>query len=94
MDLVCRPRRLRRNATIRELIRETELAPRHLIYPLFVAEGQSIRDEISTMPGQFRLSIDEIVRECEFLYKLGVGAVNLFGYTEYKNEFATESYHP
>ena len=94
MDLVCRPRRLRRTATIRELIRETELAPRHLIYPLFVAEGQSIRDEISTMPGQFRLSIDEIVRECETLYKLGVGAVNLFGYTENKDEFATKSYDP
>ena len=62
MNLVCRPRRLRRNATIRELIRETELAPRHLIYPLFVAEGESIRDEISTMPGQFRLSIEGIVR--------------------------------
>ncbi|SVC69428.1 uncharacterized protein METZ01_LOCUS322282, partial [marine metagenome] len=65
MDLVFRPRRLRRNPLIRELVRETELAPRQFIYPIFVSEGQGIRDPIDTMPDQFRLSVDEVVRECE-----------------------------
>ena len=92
MDLVYRPRRLRRTAPIRGLVRETELSPRQLIYPLFVAEGKSVRDPIDSMPGQFRLSTDELVRECEELYALGVGAVNLFGYSEEKDELATKSY--
>ena len=92
MDLVYRPRRLRRTAPIRGLVRETELSPRQLIYPLFVTEGKSVRDPIDSMPGQFRLSTDELVRECEELYALGVGAVNLFGYSEEKDELATKSY--
>ena len=92
MDLVYRPRRLRRSAPIRGLVRETELSPRQLIYPLFVTEGKSVRDNIDSMPGQFRLSTDELVRECEELYALGVGAVNLFGYSEEKDESATKSY--
>ena len=78
MDLVYRPRRLRRTAPIRGMVRETELSPRQLIYPIFVTEGKSVRDPIESMPGQFRLSADEIVRECEELYSLGIGAVNLF----------------
>ena len=94
MDLVFRPRRLRRNPLIRELVRETELAPRQFIYPIFVSEGQGIRDPIDTMPDQFRLSVDEVVRECVTLYDLGVGAVNLFGYSEVKDELATKSYDP
>ena len=92
MDLVYRPRRLRRTAPIRGLVRETELSPRQLIYPLFVTEGKSVRDRIDSMPGQFRLSTDELIRECEELYALGVGAVNLFGYSEEKDELATKSY--
>ena len=92
MDLVYRPRRLRRTAPIRGLVRETELSPRQLIYPLFVTEGKSVRDHIDSMPGQFRLSTDELARECEELYALGVGAVNLFGYSEEKDELATKSY--
>ena len=92
MDLVYRPRRLRRTAPIRGLVRETELSPRQLIYPLFVTEGESVRYHIDSMPGQFRLSTDELVRECEELYALGVGAVNLFGYSEEKDELATKSY--
>ena len=94
MDLVFRPRRLRRNPLIRALVRETELAPRQFIYPIFVSEGQGIRSPIDTMPDQFRLSVDEVVRECESLYDLGVGAVNLFGYSEVKDELATKSYDP
>ncbi|RTZ77663.1 MAG: porphobilinogen synthase, partial [SAR324 cluster bacterium] len=67
MDLVYRPRRLRRSAPIRGLVRETELSPRHLIFPMFVTEGKSVREAIDTMPGQFRFSTDELVRECEEL---------------------------
>ena len=63
-----------------------------MIYPIFVAEGNRVREEINTMPGQFRLSVDEVVRECEILYELGIGAVNLFGYSEEKDELATKSY--
>jgi len=76
------------------MVRETELSPRQLIYPIFVTEGKSVRDPIDSMPGQFRLSADEIVRECEGLYSLGVGAVNLFGFSAIKDEVATKSYDP
>ena len=86
MELTHRPRRLRRTGPVRSLIRETELCPQHLIYPIFVTKGEHVRDPINTMPGQFRLSIDEVVQECEILLKLGVGAVNLFGYSPEKDE--------
>ena len=76
------------------MVRETELSPRQLIYPIFVTKGKSVRDPIDSMPGQFRLSSDEIVRECEELYSLGVGAVNLFGFSAVKDEVATKSYDP
>ena len=92
MDLVYRPRRLRRSASIRGLVRETELSPRQLIYPMFVTEGKAVRECIDTMPGQFRLSIDELLRECEELYALGIGAVNLFGYSIEKDKLGSMSY--
>ncbi|MEE2599917.1 MAG: porphobilinogen synthase [SAR324 cluster bacterium] len=92
MDLVYRPRRLRRSASIRGLVRETELSPRQLIYPMFVTEGKAVRECIDTMPGQFRLSIDELLRECEELYALGIGAINLFGYSIEKDERGSMSY--
>ena len=92
MDLVYRPRRLRRSAPIRGLVRETELSPRQLIYPMFVTEGKAVRENIDTMPGQFRLSTDELVRECEELYSLGIGGVNLFGYSIEKDYLASKSY--
>ena len=92
MDLVYRPRRLRRSASIRGLVRETEFSPRQLIYPMFVTEGKAVRECIETMPGQFRLSIDELLRECEELYALGIGAVNLFGYSIEKDKLGSMSY--
>tara|TARA_X000001036_G_scaffold299729_1_gene278830 strand:- start:1223 stop:2155 length:933 start_codon:yes stop_codon:yes gene_type:complete len=73
-------------------VRETELSPRQLIYPMFVTEGKAVRECIETMPGQFRLSIDELLRECEELYALGIGAVNLFGYSIEKDELGSMSY--
>lgn len=94
MELIHRPRRLRRSEPIRTLVRETELSPGHLIAPLFVKDGTGVREPIETMPGQFRLSTDELVREAEELWAAGVRAVNLFGYSEVKDEGATESYNP
>ena len=94
MELIHRPRRLRRSEPIRTLVRETALSPGELIAPLFVKEGKGVREPIDTMPGQFRLSADELVREAEELWGVGVRAVNLFGYSETKDEGATESYNP
>lgn len=94
MNLIHRPRRMRQTAAIRGLVRETQLQPADLIYPMFVAEGTNVRDPISTMPGQFRLSVDELVRECQEVLNLGVGAVNLFGYSSEKDERASKAYDP
>jgi len=92
--LTHRYRRLRRNAAIRGLARETELTVQDLIYPMFVVEGTGVKREISTMPNNFHLSIDMLVRECERLAGLGLPAVNLFGYCEDKDENGTAAYDP
>lgn len=94
MYLTHRPRRMRRTAPVRGLIRETNLQPSDLIYPLFVSEGSGVRDPITTMPGQFRLSVDELIKECQAAYDLGVGAVNLFGYSIEKDDKASNAYNP
>lgn len=94
MNMIHRPRRLRRSAAIRELVRETELSPGNFIYPMFVSEGTKVRDHIDTMPGQYRLSIDELILECKEVFELGIGAVNLFGYSTEKDDEATRSYDP
>lgn len=86
MNLRHRPRRLRRKETIRALVRETALAPGDLIYPMFVVDGRRERQPISSMPGQFRLSPDECVKTAKRLLDLGVGAVNLFGYSPRKDD--------
>lgn len=73
-----RPRRLRASAGIRRLARETRLHVDHLIAPLFVTEGEGVRQEIASMPGQYRLSVDELEREVVQLYELGIPGVALF----------------
>ena len=92
MDLVQRPRRLRRTQAIRGMVRETIVEVSDLIYPMFVKEGAGVRESIDTMPGQFRFSIDELTRECSELWELGIPAVNLFGYCEQKDEEGTQAY--
>ena len=94
MKLVQRPRRLRRTEPIRSLARETSIQVSDLIYPMFVMEGDGLREGIDTMPGQYRFSIDELVRECTDIWKLGIPAVNLFGYCEEKDDKGTEAYNP
>jgi porphobilinogen synthase len=85
-DLIYRPRRLRRTAALREMVRETRLDPANLIYPLFVCAGEGVRREIKSMPGVFNLSVDELVRECEDARRIGVSSIIVFGLPESKDE--------
>jgi len=81
-----RPRRLRANETIRRMVRETTLLPDNFIYPLFVTHGKGVRKEISSMPGNYQQSIDNLVKDCEEVSGLGIPAVILFGIPEHKDE--------
>jgi len=87
-----RPRRLRLNENIRRMVRETKLSPDDFIYPMFVTHGKGVKKEISSMPGNFQQSIDNIVRDCEEIKGLGVPAVILFGIPEHKDETGSEAY--
>ena len=88
-----RLRRLRMKEAFRSMVRETELSRGDLIYPLFVIPGTKTRKEISSMPGVFQLSIDEIVKECAEVKHLGIPAVILFGIPEHKDETGSEAYN-
>lgn len=89
---VYRPRRLRADANIRRMVRETSLSVNDFIAPLFVCPGQGVRRAISSMPGNYQLSIDELVIEATELKKLGVPAIILFGIPESKDELGTGAY--
>src|SRR3984957_16349811 len=89
---VHRKRRLRVSESMRRLVRETHLEPSQLVLPLFACPGEGVRKEISSMPGNYQLSIDELVKECEDANALGVGGVILFGIPAIKDEFASEAY--
>jgi porphobilinogen synthase len=89
-----RMRRMRRTKTLRELVRETELSPQHLIQPLFVVAGEGVREEVPSMPGVERLSISEVVAEATELQAAGVGAVILFGIPSEKDEVGSGAYDP
>lgn len=81
-----RLRRLRRTETVRSMIRETVVSLDDLIMPLFVCPGEKVRKPISSMPGNFQLSVDELVKECESLSNLGIKSILLFGIPESKDE--------
>ena len=87
-----RMRRLRRTEGLREMVRETQLDSGDFIYPLFVVHGKGIKEEISSMPGNYHFSVDELVKEAKDVYKLGIPAVLLFGIPREKDEFGSESY--
>jgi len=87
-----RKRRLRVSESMRRLVRETRLDPSQLVLPLFACPGEGVRHEISSMPGNYQLSVDELVKECEATHALGVGGVILFGIPEHKDELASEAY--
>ncbi|MCX5819099.1 MAG: porphobilinogen synthase [Deltaproteobacteria bacterium] len=84
-----RPRRLRKNENFRRMIRETRLSVDNLIYPLFVVPGAKVKKPITSMPGNFQMSVDHIVREAARMKELGIPAVLLFGIPEKKDEIAT-----
>ncbi len=87
-----RMRRLRATGRLRNLVRETRLHPQQFILPLFVCPGEGVRREIGAMPGNYQLSIDELVKECAEVQSLGVGGVMLFGLPESKDEIASGAY--
>ena len=89
-----RLRRLRYNPAVRDLVRETQLNPRGFIFPLFVCAGEGLKKEIGSMPGNYQMSIDQIVAECQELHSLGIGGVILFGIPEQKDESASGNYDP
>ncbi|MFV1976575.1 MAG: porphobilinogen synthase [Candidatus Scalindua sp.] len=87
-----RPRRLRSNKLIRDLVQETHLTVKDLIMPLFVRPGSGIKKEISTMPGNYQFSVDTLVEEVTELASLGIPGVILFGIPSTKDELGTEAY--
>ena len=87
-----RHRKLRNNSMIRNLVKDVYLEKNDLIYPVFIEEGENIKNEIKSMPGIFRYSLDKIDEELEELVKLGINSILLFGIPEHKDEYATESY--
>ena len=89
---ITRMRRLRRNATLRRMVRETSLSVDDLILPLFVRPGEGVKKEISSMPGNYQWSVDTLAEECKEVEGLGIPAVILFGIPEHKDEQGSEAY--
>lgn len=92
MDMSIRPRRLRKGVSLRKMVRETRMDKSSLIYPLFVKEGERIREEIPTMPGQYRYSIDQLPYVLEEVLKAGVGSVMFFGIPDHKDACGSGAY--
>ncbi len=87
-----RPRRLRASETLRRMVRETQLRPDALIMPFFVVHGHGVRREIASMPGNYQLSVDELVREAKETVALGIPAILLFGLPASKDGVGSEAY--
>lgn len=94
MDMPVRPRRLRSSPALRKMVRETRMDASSLVYPLFVVEGENKKEEISSMPGQYRFSIDRMGEKLEELAKAGVNAVLFFGIPEHKDAAGSGAYAP
>ncbi|MBS7049959.1 MAG: porphobilinogen synthase [Ruminococcus sp.] len=94
MDLIQRPRRLRGSENLRKMVRETRIDKSSLIYPLFVKEGTGIEEEIPSMEGQFRYSVDRLPFELERLQNAGVNSIMLFGIPDHKDEVGSGAYDP
>ena len=92
MDMTIRPRTLRKSETLRKMVRETRMDKSSLIYPLFVKEGENIEEEIPSMEGQYRYSIDRLPYELERLQKAGVDKVMFFGIPDVKDEVGSQAY--
>lgn len=94
MEAVFRPRRLRRSETLRRMVQETRLRREDLIYPMFVTPGKGVRQEVPSMPGVFRLSVEKLVEEVKAVADLGIPAVLLFGLPQKKDETGSEAASP
>ena len=87
-----RPRRLRRDETVRRLVRETNLTQNDFMYPLFVVPGTGVRSPVKSMPGVFQLSVDELVQEAAEVRDLGIPSILLFGIPETKDDMGSGAY--
>ena len=94
LGLTHRPRRLRRSPAMRDLVRETRLAPEMLVHPLFICSGDGVRHEVPSMPGVFQLSVDEALREAAAAGQDGIRAVLLFGLPDEKDDVGSAAYDP
>ena len=92
MEQNMRPRRLRANAALRKMVRETRMDKASLIYPMFLVEGENRKEEISSMPGQYRYSVDRMGERLEELLDAGVSAVMFFGIPKVKDEIGSMAY--
>src|SRR5262245_17302569 len=89
---ITRLRRLRKTVALRDMFGETFVSPSDFIFPLFVVEGEKVKKEISSMPSQYQLSVDNSLRECEELTSLGIGSIILFGIPNEKDEVGSGAY--
>lgn len=94
MNQVKRPRRLRSNPALRKMVRETRMDPSSLIYPMFVTDGVNSKEEILSMPGQYRYSIDRMGEKLEELSDAGVSSVMFFGIPKHKDDMGSMAYAP
>jgi len=94
MELLFRPRRLRRTDALRRMVRETHLRPEDFIYPMFAVPGKGVRLEVPSMPGVYRLSVEHLVQEAKEAAALGVPAVLLFGLPQKKDDTGSEAASP
>ena len=92
MDLTMRPRRLRTSAKLRKMVRETRMDKSSLVYPMFVMDGENKKEEIPTMPGQFRYTVDRMPEILNEMADAGVGSVMLFGIPNHKDEVGSQAY--
>lgn len=94
MELTIRPRRLRTSDTLRRMVRETRVSPDSLIYPLFLVEGENIKEPIPSLEGQWRYSPDRVCEEIEECLNVGVSRVLLFGIPAYKDACGSSAWNP
>ena len=94
MEMINRPRRLRTSANLRKMVRETRMDKSSLIYPMFIVEGTNIKEEIPSMMGQYRYSVDRLPYELERLQNAGVNSIMLFGIPDHKDEVGSGAYDP
>ncbi len=92
MDLTIRPRRLRTSAKLRKMVRETRMDKSSLVYPMFVMDGENKKEEIPTMPGQFRYTLDRMPEILQEMADAGVSSVMLFGIPDHKDEVGSGAY--